>query len=337
MNEKMITKLFRRTTSSKNIKEAVFMVESTSGDYTFCKEYNRTIDTPMLMASITKLLTTTCILAMMQEGKINLKDKISDYLPNEIIKGLHICKGIEYSYDITIENLLFQTSGLPDYYLDGKIFSRIKHEDFSFSFEQELIWTRSIKAKFVPSTHNRAYYADINFDLLGRIIEKILGVPLQKAFEKYIFSPLSLKNTYLASVTEGTVPYVYFKNELLKRPKFVSSCFASGGSVTTARDLMIFIKAFYGGKLFNKSVFEKLKKSNPLQFSFYPIHYSGGYMMLEASILLSSKIKLLGHAGSTGSFAFYAPEKDLFFVGDLAQMASPSKGVRFVMQSAILS
>ncbi|MEG0944533.1 MAG: serine hydrolase, partial [Angelakisella sp.] len=247
MNEAKINKLFKRIACSKSIYEATLFIENTTGDFTLCKEYNRTIDSPMLMASITKLFTTTCILAMLQEKKLSLQDKISQYLNHEAIKKLHIYKNKDYSSAITIANLLFQTSGLPDFYLDGvgSVFSKVKESDFSFTFDDELIWTKSMKPRFAPVSPKKAYYADINFDLLGKIIENVLQCSLQQAFERYIFNPLGLKNTYLAGTAEDFVPHTYYKSQRLERPMFIRSCFASGGAVTTARELMLFMKAFY--------------------------------------------------------------------------------------------
>lgn len=47
------------------------------------------------------------------------------------------------------------------------------------------------------------------------------------------------------------------------------------------------------------------------------------------------KGELIGHSGSTGSFAFYYPEKEMFLVGDLNQMAKPSLPVRTAIQLAM--
>lgn len=60
-------------------------------------------------------------------------------------------------------------------------------------------------------------------------------------------------------------------------------------------------------------------------------------MKIDVSYPFGEKYTLLGHSGSTGSFAFYCPEKDLFFVGDLAQIASPSICVRLVMRSVLMT
>ncbi len=337
MNTTKIEKLFNQTISSKNIYESVLLMENASGDFMYSQEYGRNLDTPMLMASVTKLFTTTCVLILLQQGKMCLQDKISKYLDPDIISGLHVYKGKDYSFELKIEHLLFQTSGLPDFYLDGagSVFKNVRQGDFSYSFDDEVKWIKAMKSNFVPGTKSRAYYTDANFDLLGKIIEKVNNTTLQKAFEQYIFLPLNLKNTYLGCHENDFIPHTYYKDKRLERPAFIRSCFAGGGGITTAKELMIFTKAFWGGKLFDKAALHELSQANRMQLSFYPISYAGGHMKIVTGIPFCKKITLVGHSGSTGAFSFYCPDKDLFFVGDIPQIADPSICIRFVMRAAM--
>ena len=66
------------------------------------------------------MFTTTCILILYEEYKISLNDKISYYLSKEVVSGLHVYNGKDYSYELTISDLLFQTSGLPNPFEEGK-------------------------------------------------------------------------------------------------------------------------------------------------------------------------------------------------------------------------
>jgi len=134
------------------------------------------------------------------------------------------------------------------------------------------------------------------------------------------------------------VPHIYYKHKILHRPKFVMSSRASGGCVSTARELMTFLKAFFGGRLFNIAIFNELSSCNKLQASMFPICYGGGFMRIPLNgltTLFMGKGELKGHSGSTGSFAFYYPIKDLFIIGDLNQMANPALPVRLSMQIAM--
>jgi CubicO group peptidase (beta-lactamase class C family) len=331
-------KVFDQTVASRMIHECICCVENAEGDFSWEKGYGeKNLDTPFLMASITKLFTTTCIIKLIEEGKLSLEDKISKYLDANLLKEIHVLKGRDYSFEITIQHLLFQTSGLPDFYLGGEMpfFKKVIQQDFSYTFEEIINITKKQKPIFPPNTQGKAYYCDLNFDLLGKIIEIITGLNLQAAYSHYIFTALNLKNTYLAMKDEDYIPVVYYKHEQLKRDLFIKSCGASGGAVTTVHELMIFIKAFWLGKLFNKRIFERLSSFNRLQLSFYPICYAGGYMRIEAGYPFMPKIELLGHSGSTGSFAFYSPQQNLFFVGDVNQIANPALPIRLVMKLAM--
>lgn len=334
-------KVFNKFTNSKKINEGILLIESTNGEFSLCKGYGgKGLNSPFLMASITKLFTTTCILILLEQGKLSLDDRISEYFDENIIKGIHVYNGKDYSLELTISDLLFQTSGLPDVYLEGKdsVRNRVILEDFYITFIDMIDMVKNLKPRFVPRKEGKAYYADINFDLLGEIIENVSGFKLSEAYKTYIFEPLGLSHTYLPENENDGIPQIYYMNQVIHRPKLVISCGASGGCITTAHELMIFIKAFFGGKLFNKNTFNSLSTYNKLQVSMGPIYYGGGYMQIPLNGVISlfkGKGELIGHSGSTGSFAFYYPMKELFFVGDINQMAEAALPIRLSMQLAM--
>src|SRR5690625_1317728 len=335
-----VDKAFNRMTNMNQIHEAVLLVENANGDFSHSKEYGgKDIDTPLLMASITKLFTTTCVSILKEQGKLSLDDKVAKYFQEDMLSTLHIYKGREYSKQLTLSNLLFQTSGLPDIYEEGSknAKQRAIDKDVQIEFDTIMMKTKQLKPHFTPGTKKRAHYADVNFDILGKIIEILTDSTLEDVYKQLIFDPLDLKNTYLPKNEHNFIPNVYYKDTTLYRPKFVKSSRASGGCISTARELMIFIKAFFGGSLFDKDIFNELKEKNKLQFSMFPIHYSAGYMTIPLSDVINRVMgpgELIGHSGSSGSFAFYYPMKDLFFVGDVNQMANPALPVRLAMRLA---
>lgn len=336
-----IEKAFNSATRSKHIHEAILFVENSEGDFSLSLGYGgRDINSPLLMASITKLFTTTCILILQEQRKLSLDNHAADYFDKATLTGIHIFKGIDYSEKLTLSNLLFQTSGLPDWFEDGGAKTLTVQGDFSITFEEMLKKTKRLKPHFAPDTSKKAYYSDINFDLLGEIIEKVTQMPLEKAYQNYIFNPLGLTKTYLPVSNNDFVPNIYYRNESLHRPKFIACCRASGGGITTAHELMLFLKAFFGGVLFPQSIMQKLSVYRKLQLAMGPVYYGGGYMQIPLNTintLYTGKGELVGHSGTTGSFAFYYPHKDLYFVGDLNQMANPSLPIRLVMSLAMSS
>lgn len=328
-------------TNNKLIHEAILFVENTDGNFSYSRGYGgRDIDTPLVMASITKLFTTACIFMLKKQGKLSLSDHVTKYFDKNILKGLHIYKSQEYSMELTIADLLLQTSGLPDFFEEGtkKAKKRGIEKDLDINFDEKIMFTKKLKPHFAPTSRKRAHYTDLNFDILGEIIEKVTNLSLEESYKQFIYDPLEMKKTYLPTSDNDFVPIVYYKHDTLYRPKFIKSCRASGGCISTARELMIFIKAFFGGKLFNLAVFQELDVINRLQGSMYPIYYGAGFMRIPLHGLATffmEKGELIGHSGSTGSFAFYHSLKDIFFVGDVNQMANPVIPIRLVMRLAI--
>lgn len=335
------TKAFDRITQSHYIQEAVVLIEDSQGNYSWSRGYGgRDIDSPLLMASIGKLFTTTCILALQERGQLSLNDRLAMYIDDQMLSGLHVYKGREYTSELTVSDLLFQASGLPDIFEESKNATKARaiQQDFSYDLDDMIRWTKQLKPRFAPGTKGKAHYADINFDLLGAVIEKVNGTTIADAYEEFIYRPLKLTSTYLPLSVDDHIPSICYKEQRLNLPLFVCSCRASGGTITTARELMIFLKAFFGGKLFNSAVMHTLAQYNRLQLTMGPIRYGGGYMRIGLQTLLTAfrgSGELLGHSGTSGSFAFYYPKNEIFFVGDLNQLAKPSWPIRFVMQLAM--
>ena len=111
--KRKVQKNFETVTKKKQIHESVLLVENANGDVSYSFGHGgKNTDTPFLVASITKLFTTTCILILKEQGKLSLDDEITRYLNEDLLKNLHVYKGREYSNRLTISNLLFHTSGL---------------------------------------------------------------------------------------------------------------------------------------------------------------------------------------------------------------------------------
>jgi CubicO group peptidase (beta-lactamase class C family) len=89
--------------------------------------------------------------------------------------------------------------------------------------------------------------------------------------------------------------------------------------ISTAPELMKFLKAFFNGELFAKSNIESVEW-NKIQFS--PLEYGKGMMRVKMPRIMSPFMpapEIIGHSGSSGSFAFYCPSKQVYIVGTLNQ------------------
>lgn len=295
---------------------------------------------PYFIASTTKLYISALIFQLCAEGRLRLDDPIGQYLPREIMMGLHIYKGKDYSEEITIKHLLAQTSGLPDYFQgkknNGKSILKELEEgkDQAWTFEEAIQLSKTMKPLFRPGTKKKAHYSDTNFQLLGKIIEHLLSNKIQNVLQQRICKPLNLKRTYMyTDPTDKSVPDIYFGGIPLNMPLAMSSFKADGGIVSNAEECGIFLQAFMNGTLFPVEYLQEAQiEWNAV---FFPIKYGIGIMKFKLPRIFSpfkSMPELIGHSGLSGAFSFYYKEKDIFICGTVNQIKNPSNSYKLMLK-----
>jgi len=335
-----INKLLDNTVDNKNIFGISLCVYSGKNDFSFCGNAgNLQSDSQYFIASTTKLFVSAMILKMNSEGLLDLNDPISKHLSPSIMKELHIYKGTDYSNKITIRHLLSQTSGLPDYFEDKKengnslVQEITEGNDQSWSFEDVINMTKNMIPLFKPGQKNKAHYSDSNYQLLGQIIENIIKEDFATALDTMIISPLKLAKTYLYSDANDNKPAaIFYKNKPMKIPLAMISFKADGGIVSTSEEMMIFLKAFFQGKLFPAKYLNEMKHWKRVMF---PLEYGTGIMRFKLPRIFSPFKKtseFIGHSGLSGAIAFYNPDKDLYFTGTVNQAANPGSSFKLMLK-----
>lgn len=291
---------------------------------------NITNDQPYYIASTTKLFVTSIILNLHSQGKLQLDDPISKHLDSDIVSGLNRFKGAEYSFQITIRHLMAHTSGIPDYFQDkGRGKSSLENElksgnDQTWTFDRAVERSKALSPLFPPETKGKAHYSDTNFQLLGKIIENITLKSFAENCDTSIIKPLGMAQTYLYQDDKDTRPInFYFKNNELRIPKAMTSFGPDGGIVSTSAGMLVFIEAFFTGKLFPKEYIASLQQWNRI---FFPLESGVGihrFKLLKIFNPTGSIPEIIGHSGLSGALAFYSPEKDLYIVGTVNQVANP--------------
>ena len=139
----------------------------------FPKEEKNSLDTIYDMASVTKVATTTtCLLKLLESGKIRLFDRVNIYVP-------------QFKFDdVFVFNLVTHTSGLKEC-LPNPATIQSRDEALSLLFEQPKIF----------ETGKDLVYSDLNYILLGLIIEKITGMKLDEYAKSIIYEPLDMVDT----------------------------------------------------------------------------------------------------------------------------------------------
>jgi CubicO group peptidase (beta-lactamase class C family) len=292
-------------------------------------------NSPYFIASVTKMFTATVIMQLVDEGRLDLDAPITDYLPGDLLDGIHVYEGTDYSHQLKVYQLVQQTSGLADYYEDDLIEDFKHSRDRAYNLDDVLQMVRNLKPSAAPDS-GKAHYSDTNYQLLGAIIEAITDCPLAQVFQSRIFGPLALDQTYVFDHTiQRSTPIPLYNQSLrLDVPLAMSSMAPDGGIVSTLSDSLIFLKAYFEGKLFDQRHFERMYQWNPL---FFPMQYGYGLMRFRlprAMTLFRETPELIGHSGSSGSFAFYAPSDKLYMVGTFNQIDKPSRPFNFMLKVA---
>jgi len=344
----LVTELVEKDSSVRNCVLSVLKNDSSyfwSGAAGIASQENQlpmTKETQIYIASITKLYTATVIMKLYENEIISLDDPISKYLPEELYRGIHIYKGIDYSNKITIKQLLSHTSGIADYYAEKSKAGKSLFE--LFLEDPERTWTvdetierarKDMEPNFPPGTD--ASYSDTNFQLLGKLIEIVTGKPLHEVYDDFLFGPLALKHTWLTSyskselTTSCTPADVFYNNKIINTVRSNGSYWADGGIISTAEECIIFLKALNEGHIVSISTLKLMHNWHKLEF---PFKYGYGTMYFE--LPHSQNIPpLWGHSGSTGSFLYYSEEWNMYIAGTINQVeakSTPFKLMISVMQ-----
>ena len=338
--EQRLERAFRKAAAHKLIIGAVARVESGDGSLSWCGAAGGVErNSRFFIASATKLYVTASLLKLEELGRLRLDDPAADYVDRGALEGIHRYNGKDESFKLTIRQLMAHTSGLPDYFQavrdDGK--SLLQHiqagRDRAWTFEQAVEDAKRLKPHFAPGTPGKAHYSDTNYQLLGKIIEHATGGTVEEAFRSYVYEPLGLENTYLFR-NDGDDPDVplYCNDAPLHVPQAMASFGPDGGIVSTADELMAFLRGFFEGRLFAKSALPSLYAWNRI---FFPLQYGVGvakFQMPRVFTMFRLFPELIGHSGLSGAFAYYCPAKDVYFAGTVNQVAQPSLPYRLMME-----
>ena len=228
------------------------------------------------VASITKMFTAIIALQLVEEGKIHLDDKLNVLLPD-----LNIPKANK----ITVHHLLLHISGLPNE--DDEIYAQAKSPQ---EFVHETIDNKI-------NRYGKFNYANIDYVLLGLIIEKYDNTTWENSVQSRIIEKASMTQTGFLKKGKypGNFAYTFSYNEDNNReadPSFyIENFYAAGCMYSTAADLLKLDQAMYGHKLLSD-------KSKELMFTSYPEYNYSGYSVWTYNYpFVPSKPKVMERRG----------------------------------------
>lgn len=166
-----------------------------------------TEDTIFDLASLTKsLATATAVMQLYEQGRLQLDDSVQDYLP-DFIPANDPRRGRQ----VTLRMLLTHTSGIAgDLSLDGPW--GLARPDKADGLR------RALAAWVVFEPGSLFHYSDINFILVGAIIEKLTGQSIDTYVQKNVFTPLGMHDTHYFPVAKACGPHEIRGNALVPAP-----------------------------------------------------------------------------------------------------------------------
>jgi CubicO group peptidase (beta-lactamase class C family) len=200
-----------------------------------------TAQTVFPIGSITKQFTAAAVMELVQRGKVDLNARVSRYVPNA-----------PHGNEITVRELLNQTSGLPDYLENKPLLQSIMGGTVrSRSVASMVALVDGEPLHFKPGS--KYEYSNTNYALAGMIIARVSGMPYPQFLKRTILQPQGLTATqYLQTAVPvgGNVSrgYDYRKGRFVAVGNFSMDWGnAAGALASDAHDLIRWDNAFFSG------------------------------------------------------------------------------------------
>jgi len=214
-----------------------------------------TADMVHRIASISKPITATAVMQLVEQGKVNLDDVIQD----------HISDYPEARWPIQVHHLLNHTSGIR-HYKPGESGTMEHYPTIQDALP--VFWED--RTAFEPG--RRYKYTTFGYAVLGRIIEVASGQTFGEYMEAHVWTPAGMENTRLEWKHE-IIPNRargYNRDEdtgeiINERYTDISIKFPGGGMISTAPDLVRFAHAFYTHKLVKPETYERMLEVTPVE------------------------------------------------------------------------
>ncbi|TDD93855.1 serine hydrolase domain-containing protein [Actinomadura rubrisoli] len=223
------------------------------------KATGRPMDHRLLIraASVTKSFTSTIMLQLAAERRLSLDDTVEKWLPG-LVQG-----NKNDGSQITIRQVLAQSSGLNDYTPDPRIMTDPKRE-----WKPAELVAIAVEKERLYEPGKGWNYSNTNYILAGMIIEKATHHRVGTEFKRRIFGPLKLRHTFYPTTSSAFPgPYVHgYYGELgdVSTAISTSSARTSGGIISTVDDLARFHRALFTGRMLPAREMRELKTVQPV-------------------------------------------------------------------------
>ncbi|HYK77499.1 MAG TPA: serine hydrolase [Daejeonella sp.] len=238
------------------------------------------------LASVSKPLTATAVMILVEEGKLRLDQDVRDFFPNFPYEG------------ITVKMLLTHRSGMMNYvYFTDNIWKSQKKDERKGITNMDVM---NLLAEYKPAPYSKPnkhfHYNNSNFMVLGAIIEKVSGKPFAQFMKERVFNPCGMKHTavYSKAVYDKIPVDVVGHDKIWRRSvaqNFLDGPVGDKGIYSTVQDLFLFDRAMRQGRLLKKATMDSVytPRNEMIKGHF---NYGYGWRMFE-----SKDHKVVYHTG----------------------------------------
>ncbi len=223
-----------------------------------------TSKTKFRIGSLTKSFTATAIMMLQEQGKLNVSDPLSKYIPD-----------YPDGDKIHLVHLLTHTSGIPDHTkLPGFNTNR---RVYPSEITETIATFKDLPLEFAPG--ERFSYSSSGYILLGYVIEQVTGMSYGDFIEEHIFAPLGMEDSgfeHDGQVIPGMASgYDYHGDTVVKAAyRNIANAHASGALYSTIEDLYRWDRALYTERLLSKASLEQM-------FTPYKDNYGYGWGIVD--------------------------------------------------------
>lgn len=247
---------------------------------------------------------TTLLLQLVDDGKINLQDKLSKWLP-----------ALPHADTITLDMLAHSTTGYADYVTTPSFITDSSQNVFREWTPEELIEI-SVKQPLLFEPGTNWDYSHTNYVILAAVLEKITGKPLPELIKAKIFDKLNLKNTEFPLTPDIQTPVLHtftsergvYEDSTYWNPSWVGH---SARVTSNLTDMGIWLEAFGTNKFISTQSFQNMIAPTLVGIGGNKpdLYYGLGVIIANSWIVQNP-----GFAGYTGIIAYLPAKKIAIYI-----------------------
>ncbi len=255
------------------------------------------------VGSITKMMVSTCILKLQEQGLLSIEDPISMHLRSTLVTDTIASSGV-----VKIRHLLNHTSGISNSGDNNSCQSDVLSNPLGAHSLEDAIFCGASQGEIFPPEFAWAY-SNTNYSILAMIIENITGLSYTDYLTQTIITPLGLLNTEIPTTNQISSSHMgcYWNIGSWIDLTIINPTTYTGWAdvVSNTSDLVIFMKALRNSEIINSSSLTQMQ-------TLYPGTYDYG---LGYDFYTLSDVSYTGHYGEV------ANTSGLFFANTSSELA----------------